>query len=69
MAHLHLISNKNGQVIDQKIYCSDICNLIDNGQNYNGWCGCNEIDYTQKCDNKNCGNIVNGIEKTMDLTT
>ena len=63
MAHLHLINDKNGQVIDQKVYCSDSCNILDNDKNYKGWFGCQEIDHSQKCDNKNCNNIINGLIK------
>jgi hypothetical protein len=63
MAHLHLINDKNGQVIDQKVYCSDSCNILDNNQNYSGWNGCQEIDHSQKCDNKNCNNVINGLIK------
>ena len=54
MAHIHIIEDKQGDMIDQKIYCSDSCNTYDNQENYQGWNGCNEISFTQPCDRKGC---------------
>ena len=62
MAHLHEIEDKEGDVIDRKVYCSDRCNIWDNPDNYSGWNGCIEISFTQYCDRKGCSNIVKGIE-------
>jgi|TARA_R110000824_G_scaffold358994_1_gene546511 hypothetical protein len=61
MAHLHLIEDKNNQVIDQKVYCSDYCNKIDNADNYKGWLGCQEIEISQKCELKDCNNIIKSV--------
>tara|TARA_R100000306_G_scaffold17783_1_gene21943 strand:+ start:50 stop:238 length:189 start_codon:yes stop_codon:yes gene_type:complete len=62
MAHLHIIEDKNKQAVDQKVYCSDYCNKMDNADNYKGWFGCMEVQTSQKCERQYCENIVKGIE-------
>ncbi len=66
MAHLHEIEDKEGDVIDRKVYCSDRCNFWDNPDDYSGWNGCIEISFTQYCDREGCSNIVKGIEDFDD---
>lgn len=56
MAHLHFIEDKQGDVVDHNVYCSDYCNHEKSGEGYQGWNGCNEISTTQQCEN--CGAIV-----------
>ena len=66
MAHLHLIEDSQGDVVEQIVFCSDFChqdyiereNLI-----YGGWFGCQEISITEPC--ANCETEVQGIE-TME---
>ena len=65
MAHLHLIEDENGDVIDAKVYCSDLCHVLDN-DNYQGWNGCSEISFSQPCERKGCSNIVKGVEDNED---
>lgn len=62
MAHFHEIEDKKGDVIDRKVYCSDRCNIWDNPDNYQGWNGCNEIDFGQTCDREGCYVPIAGIE-------
>jgi len=62
MAHIHIIEDEKGDMIDRKVYCSDSCNTYDNQDNYQGWNGCHEISFSQPCDRKGCSNTLNGIE-------
>ena len=66
MAHIHIIEDQNGDMIDRKVYCSDSCNTYDNQDNYQGWNGCNEISFSQPCERKGCSNIVKGVEDYED---
>jgi len=61
MAHLHFIEDKQGDVVDHNVYCSDYCNREKSGEGYQGWNGCNEISTTQQCEN--CGAIVEGLDE------
>ena len=54
MAHIHIIEDEKGDMIDRKVYCSDSCNTYDNQDNYQGWNGCYEISFSQSCDRKGC---------------
>ena len=65
MAHIHIIEDKNGDMIDRKVYCSDRCHIWDNN-NYQEWNGCHEISFSQPCDRKGCSNIVKGVEDYED---
>ena len=65
MAHLHIIEDEKGDMIDRKVYCSDLCHVLDN-DNYQGWNGCNEISFSQPCERKGCSNIVKGVEDYED---
>jgi len=69
--HIHFIYkpeeqrlNKSTDVIDCKYYCSDFCNQDANGENYQGFNGCHEIDDSQPCDN--CGKTMLGVEDYDD---
>ena len=51
-AHLHLIEDKNGDVVDAVVFCSDWCHRTwCAGQpfEYGGWNGCHEMDGPQWC--------------------
>ena len=65
MAHIHIIKDKEGNTIDNKVYCSNVCNWEDNQQNYQGWNGCNEIDFGQTCDREGCYVPIAGIEDEL----
>ena len=43
MAHLHLIEDSHGDVIDQVVLCSDFCHQQFAGDDYGGWNGCAEV--------------------------
>ena len=66
MAHLHLIEDSQGDVVDQVVFCSDFCHqdyCIREDVGYQGWFGCQEISITEPC--ANCESEVQGIE-TME---
>ena len=63
MAHIHIIEDEQGDMIDSKVYCSDSCNTYDNQDNYQGWNGCHEISFSQPCERKGCCNTIKGIEE------
>lgn len=65
MAHIEYIEDKQGDVIDLVIYCSDFCN-IEHNKNYRGWNGCHEIPTSQPC--ACCGAIVAGIDEILTKT-
>jgi hypothetical protein len=63
MAHLHLVEDSHGDVVDQIIFCSDFCNqdyCLREGVDYQGWFGCQEISITEPC--ANCESEVQGVE-------
>ncbi len=47
---------------DDRHVCSDACNRDLSGDNYAGWDGCHETEFTRFCDN--CGVVIPGIETT-----
>jgi len=59
MAHLVFIEDLNGDVIEQKVFCSDNCART--SQHYSAWNGCNEINVSEPC--ASCGAQVQGIEE------
>ena len=61
MAHLHLIEDRSGDVVDHKAFCSDYCHRENTGESYGGWNGCNEISTSQPCEN--CGENVIGLDE------
>ena len=61
-AHIELIEDKEGNLIDTKNYCSDFCHK-QNNKKYEGWNGLNEISFTQKCENQNCFNLIVGVNE------
>tara|TARA_Y100000310_G_scaffold202682_1_gene202924 strand:+ start:186 stop:374 length:189 start_codon:yes stop_codon:yes gene_type:complete len=61
MAHLHLIEDSQGELVDYSVFCSDYCNREHSGNDYAGWHGCNEISTTQPCEN--CGETVQGLDE------
>lgn len=60
MAHLQIIEDENGDMIDYIVYCSDSCNRSSN-PDYQGWYGCHEISTTQPC--AACGQTVEGLDE------
>jgi hypothetical protein len=59
MAHLVLIENDNGDVVDQEVYCSDFC--AKQSEHYAGWNGCNEIGFNEPC--AECGVELAGVNE------
>jgi hypothetical protein len=67
MAHIHIIEDKNGDAVDQLVFCSDFCHqdyCLPKGT-YRGWYGCIEISFNEPC--ANCNNLVQGILNFADL--
>jgi hypothetical protein len=63
--HVHFVyenkeQERTNNPIDCKHYCSDSCNQLANGENYQGWNGRHEIDESTFCDN--CNKKILGIE-------
>jgi hypothetical protein len=52
-AHIHIIEDDNGDITDKQ----------DNGDNYQGWNGLNEISSSQKCENITCNNQLAGVNE------
>lgn len=49
MAHLLLIEDKSGDIVDRIVFCSDYCRqqyCVENNEVYDGWNGCHEVDET-----------------------
>ena len=59
MAHLTLIEDKDGQLGDAEVYCSDYC--AKSSEHYAGWYGCAEISFAEPC--KSCGENVPGLDE------
>ena len=65
MAHLHIIEDKNGDAVEQLVFCSDFCHQDycetrnDGILEYQGWFGGQEISFNEPC--ANCNNLVQGI--------
>ena len=62
MAHIHMIEDNHGDIVDLKYFCSDTCQQLAVGDQYKGWYGCVELNYTQTCENTGCNNILYGLE-------
>ena len=60
MAHLQLVEDDSGDVVDHIVYCSDTCHSDGARNEYAGWNGCNEISVGEPC--AKCGDWVSGIE-------
>ncbi len=61
MAHLHLIEDSHGDVIDQAVLCSDFCHQQFAGDDYGGWNGCAEVSVSEPC--AECGEMVEGLDE------
>jgi hypothetical protein len=59
MAHIVFVEDKDGDVVDQVVYCSDFCARDDAA--YNGWHGCVEISVSEPC--ASCGDNVEGLDE------
>ena len=62
MAHMKMIEDSTGDIIDAEYFCSDFCHRESAGEAYQGWYGCVEVSTTRTCDNPGCKNIINGVE-------
>lgn len=58
--HQHYIEDSRGDLIDAIPLCSDACNRDYAGENYRGWNGCHEMEFTTYC--RNCGVVIPGFE-------
>jgi len=65
MAHLTFIEDKDGDVVDQEVYCSDYCART--SKLYNGWNGCAEITTSEPC--AKCGEMVTGLDEYWHLVS
>ena len=62
MAHLVLIEDAYGEMLDAEVYCSDFC--AQTSADYRGWHGCNEIGVSQPCEH--CGEWVEGLDEAFE---
>lgn len=54
--HVHLWTDKNGDVVEASVFCGDYCHrqfLAMRNVKYEGWNGCHEMPAPSYCDN--CG--------------
>jgi hypothetical protein len=58
MASFVYVEDKEGQLIDVRIYCSDVCSQVD--PLYSGWNSCHEIEISQRC--PNCKDMITGTK-------
>lgn len=65
MAHLTLIEDKDGQLVDTEVYCSDYC--AKSSEHYAGWYGCAEISFLNLASHavKTCRDWMSYEEKTI----
>lgn len=56
MAHLVLIEDAAGDVVDAEVLCSDYC--ARQRDHYAGWNGCNEVEFDSAC--AECGAPIPG---------
>jgi hypothetical protein len=61
MAHLHMLEDSNGDVVDVVVFCGDFCHRQHTGEDYAGWNGCHEISVTEPC--AECGEMVEGLDE------
>jgi hypothetical protein len=62
MAHYHEIIDRRGDIIDLVVFCSDYCHeqwCIDHEVEYQGWNGCHEHPYDDRC--YNCEAEIHGL--------
>ena len=66
MAHLFLVEDVDGDLVDQIVFCSDYCHreyTAKENLKYGGWFGCQEISFTQPC--AECGATVHGLDEEV----
>jgi len=56
MAHFVVIEDKQGELVDVEVYCSDYC--AQTSPAYAGWYGCMEVEFDTPC--VACGKTVAG---------
>lgn len=64
MAHLFLIEDGQGDLVDFVAFCSDWCHQSwcrENGKEYQGWNGCQETSWSVPC--ASCGDKVQGVNE------
>ena len=59
MAHVALIKDEDGDVVDYEVYCSDYCART--SKHYAGWNGCVEISVSEPCEC--CEENVQGLDE------
>ena len=62
MTHYHEINDTHGDLIDLIAFCSDWCHqqwCTQNEVEYQGWNGCHEHPYDDKC--QNCEADIDGL--------
>ncbi len=59
MANIVPIEDKDGEMVDIEIYCSDFC--AQTSDHYKGWYGCVEISVSQPCEC--CDANVGGLDE------
>ena len=58
MAHIALIEDKQGDLVDLEYYCSDFC--AKDSDYYNGWYGAVELYTPETCNS--CGVVLGYVE-------
>ena len=58
MSHIVHHDDENGEMVDISDYCSDACARTD--EDYDGWAGCHEVEFTTYCEN--CGVVIGGLD-------
>ncbi len=61
--HYHDIEESNGDLVDLIPYCSDTCHRLDQGEDYQGWNGCYELQFSEPC--SGCGAPIRGIDDEL----
>jgi hypothetical protein len=64
MAHIHIIKDEQGDVIDSNYFCSDSCNRLHSKGTYQEWHGCVELEFDDVC--INCGTLIKGVYASVD---
>jgi len=54
-----LLTDTNGETVDARYYCSDVCAQHD--PDYDGWYGCVEVEHDTKCEH--CDELMEGVAK------
>lgn len=69
MAHYYRVEDSYGELVDLVTLCSDWCHrewCDQAGVTYEGWDGCHELEFGQKCEN--CGEWIGGVYDGEEVT-